>query len=260
MGDQTVALAWATSMQQAIIEANREELQPLKHDLAECKTRLTNVEQKQESMEGRLNTLERNGGSSTIFLPSYMEIKKGCDFQEVRTKGIGRVEATTWYDKLFGDLPQKLHGHVREFRPAYPEKHTMQIPVDPEHLTEVLNHVPDPLRDPSDGFSGRELWATAGRHPAVEGQYMSTGKVIECVKDSADAAAEMKGLRSPDFDMSLDWRSRRGNKTETFVGRVLQGGRVVCNGDGLKLIEVRDSDAASSTFGAVRWRRQQRQQ
>lgn len=52
------APAWAVGMQQVIIDANLAELLPIKQSLGECTNRINAVENKQESMDARLRSIE----------------------------------------------------------------------------------------------------------------------------------------------------------------------------------------------------------
>ncbi|CAK0813697.1 unnamed protein product, partial [Prorocentrum cordatum] len=123
------------------------------------------------------------------------------------------------------DLTEKqenMEGHVKQFRLTHPINHKMQILVDPGHLTEVLNYFREALRDHGINFNGRELWATEERHPSVQKQYASKGKLNDFVEESADASAQVKVLWGPEFEVSLEIEEN-GNKTQTIVGHVLQG-------------------------------------
>ena len=111
---------WATSMQLAIVEANklelRKELGPLKKDIGDCKERLTNVESKQDQMDKRLKSLENGLQSSSSFNPSYVDIKGWCDYDQVKEKGVTRTLAIETLQNLVALLPQELKQHVKDIK------------------------------------------------------------------------------------------------------------------------------------------------
>ena len=96
--------------------------------------RIENIEKRQTELEQRVIALETqqsssSNGDAASFVPTYIEIKNFCEYEERLTKGVTRPEAVQVYEKLKNQVPEVIRPFIGEIGLKGPRNLKMKIPV-----------------------------------------------------------------------------------------------------------------------------------
>jgi len=114
-------------------------------DLTALKADVTEIKDEQNEMKKRLQALEKNqscSGSQTSttegdFIPTYLDFRKFCAFEDHKEHGITRQQATELVEHLTEQLPETYRVHVRDLKINFPKNFSFRVPVTPGYLQEI---------------------------------------------------------------------------------------------------------------------------
>ena len=139
MANDATAPAWATGMEERLIQATKNEIAPIKEKLGEVDTRLGKVETKQDEFEKRLVSLEQGGQTpNATFKPSFVDIKGFCDYKDRKTKGVDRPEASKLVLMLKDSLPDDLKQYVGDINLTGIKSFSIRVHLTPSHAREIV--------------------------------------------------------------------------------------------------------------------------
>ena len=111
----------------------------------------------------------RGGGSGDEFVPSYLEVKGFCSFEEKNTKGISRAVITDFVNKFkeYLDEEKKAWVGVPQIRGLKSFK--FKVKVKPGHAWEIRELWTDFVSQHDVRLAGVVLYFIAGRSPEAHG-------------------------------------------------------------------------------------------
>ena len=195
-------------------------------------------------------------GKTDEFKPTYLEIKRFCQFANSETDGIQRADAMILVNKLKAGLDPTLQQHVRDLQLRGNRNYKVRVPVTPEYIPET--RVVWNVMLKTEPHIGKELKVTAQLHPDFSKRCAVFGKLSDWATESLDNSLSPKAFWAPDFTLMVTTSQEEGSmgvKPATCLCHVDQQAELRFDKPG-SLIARMTEDAARSAVLAHRRKRQ----
>ena len=195
----------------------------LETDVQDLKRRVENLEAVSKGQEP-----DGQAPRGVKFIPSFIEVKGFCSWDDRREKGLTRENVKRTCDEVKALLPEDLKQHFHDFVLNGLSSFKIKVNVTPGHAYDIKASLNDIFQQGQYKINGVKPYTVTERTPEAQRKFATFGKAVEAVKlANRDRKAEQEVVIEPRYLSIFVKTNAEGDPK--FIAEVGKDGRLEWN-------------------------------